>query len=141
MFHTNARKVREIESAEAFIREFMYETLNNPSEGSYGKSYDFDLYLPWMMDWVLNVPQPKEDMDFTPTHELEIMFMDASWSLCQQGLMRPGPRSTNGESPGGAYGKGFALTPKGRKWLERWAADNPGEAGDQEETQQKPEKG
>ncbi len=130
MLAMNGRKVKSIEEGEQFIREFMRETLGNPSESGYGKNYDFDLYLPWMMDWVLNVPQNKDDEDMTATHVLEVLFMDAGWSLCQKGILRPGPRSTGGESIGGALGKGYSLTPKGREWLNEIpppppAADHP----------------
>ena len=116
MLTAQGRKVKSIEEAEAYIRHFMEETLYRPTEGSYGKSYDFDLFLPYMMDWILSVPQEKED-EFTPTHDLERIYMEAGWRLCQKGFLRPGPRTTGGEGVGGDYGKGYSLTMEGRKWL------------------------
>jgi hypothetical protein len=113
------RKAKSTEDAKTFIRAFMDHTLNNTLETGYGKSYDFDLFLPWMMDWVLNVPA-KEDDGFTPTDELEVLYMDAAWELVQEGVLRPGPRGTNGEGTGGEYGKGYAMTPKGRQWLKEF---------------------
>lgn len=117
MLQANGRKVRTIEEAKDFIRVFMDETLNHRTDVAFGKSYDFDLFLPWMMDWVLNLPHSHDDLDLTPTHELEVLYMDAAWVLCQEGLLRPGPRTTGGEGTGGDYGKGYSLTPKGKDWL------------------------
>jgi|GEM_PF-5670681 len=116
VFKVNGRKVTDAEGAIRFIKEFMRVTLDESMEHGYGKSYDFDLYLPWMMDWVLNVPQENQE-GFTSTHDLELIYMEAAWEMTIRGLLRPGPRSTNGEAPGGSYGKGYALTQKGWKWL------------------------
>jgi hypothetical protein len=122
MIHGNGRKVVSVQDGKLFIRAFLDEILNHRTDVGFGKSYDFDLYLPWMMDWVLNVPGDKEDQEVTPTHDLEIIYMDAAWELCQEGLLRPGPRSTSGEGTGGAYGKGYSLTPKGRDWIAEFEA-------------------
>jgi len=95
----------------------MVETLSLGHE-VYGKTYDFDVFLPYMMDWVLNVPHSKdEDESFAPTHDLELLYMDAAWDLVRKGLLRPGPRATNSEGVGGDYGKGYSLTQEGRAWI------------------------
>jgi hypothetical protein len=116
IFKVNGRKVSDVQGAIGFIKEFLVHTLSGELETGYGKSYDFDLYLPYVMDWVLNVPQTEQE-GFSPTHELEILYMEAGWEMVLEGLLRPGPRSTNGEVPGGSYGKGYSLTNKGWKWL------------------------
>jgi hypothetical protein len=117
-FKINGRTVKTVDEAEAFIWEFMQVTLSNPEESGYGKSYDFDLYLPWLMDWVLNRPHDPNAI-MTPTDELELLYMEAGWSLVMKGLMRPGSRDSGGEIPGGAYGKGYAMTFKGRDFYKR----------------------
>jgi hypothetical protein len=121
---THGRKAKSVQDAQAFILEFMNETLNNPSESGYGKSYDFDLFLPWMMSWILNVPQ-KDDQDITPTDDLEVLYMDAAWDLVMKGILRPGTRGTGGEGTGGEYAKGYSMTPKGKEWLAEYARTNP----------------
>ena len=122
-FSVNGRRAKDFDEASAFIKDFLRHTLEETSESGYGKSYDFDLYLPWMMDWILNVPHEKEE-EFTPTHELETLYMEVGWELVMQGFLRPGPRGTNGEVPGGSYGKGFSLTGKGWKWVREDAAQS-----------------
>jgi hypothetical protein len=116
MLSSEGRKVKTMHDAENFIRKFMNETLFHRNTEVYGKHYDYDLYLPLMMDWVLNLPSDKNEV-YTPTEELEVLFMESGWDLVQKGLLRPGPRATNSESPGDAYGKAYCLTEKGRQWL------------------------
>ena len=116
MLNSAGRKAKTLDDAKSFIRIFVDQISHLTEEQAYSKTFDFDLYLPMMMDWVLNVPGEKDE-EYTPTHELEVLYMDAAWELCQQGLMRPGPKATNSENPGDAYGKGFCLTAKGREWM------------------------
>lgn len=117
MHNSEGRKARSIPEAKEFIRRFMNETLKSKDTSGYIKHYELDLYLPMMMDWVLNVPGEK-DQDYAPTDELEVLYMEAAWDLCMEGIFRPGPRSTTSEVPGDSYGKGYSLTGKGKGWLD-----------------------
>jgi hypothetical protein len=82
-----------------------------------------------MMDWILNVPAAKElESKFTPSETLEVLYMDASWELCQEGIFRPGPRATSQEIPANSLGKAYSLTPKGKQWIQE-ATDTPADMG------------
>jgi hypothetical protein len=117
MLNVEGRQVKNMEDSKAFIRKFMFERSHTKDQSGYVKHYDMDLYLPMMMDWILNVPAEKDE-DFTPSETLEVMYMDAAWELCTEGIFRPGPRATSHEAPSDSYGKGYSLTPKGKTWLE-----------------------
>jgi hypothetical protein len=122
MLSIEGRKAATIDEAKNFIKRFMYEIIHLKNESGYVKHYELDLYLPMMMDWVLNVPGDK-NQTFTPTDTLEVLYMDAAWELCREGIFRPGPRATNGESPHDSYGKGYSLTLKGREWIKEAPSD------------------
>jgi hypothetical protein len=131
MLNVEGRQAKTIDDAKAFIRKFIYEIIHTKDQSGYVKHYEMDLYLPMMMDWILNVPAAK-DMEFTTSEVLEVLYMDAAWGLCMDGIFRPGPRSTVGEVPGDSYGKGYSLTAKGKEWLEQERPKSSGDAAQQE---------
>lgn len=119
---TGGRTVRNIEEAENFIRTFILQVRDNPEHRGIGHLHDYDVFLPWMMECITNVPE--HDPDETSNTELDRLYMDAGWSLVQKGLMRPGPRRVSGESVGDGYGKGYTLTQKGQEWLKQGRPDD-----------------
>lgn len=118
MLNVEGRQAKDVEAAKAFMKKFILEIIHSKNESGYVKRYEMDLYLPMMMDWILNVPAAKEFEDtFNSSENLELLYMDAAWELCQDGIFRPGPRATTGEVPSDSLGKGYSLTAKGKEWL------------------------
>jgi hypothetical protein len=115
MIGTQGQKVANIEEACEFIRAFIRYEREHRTELASGKEHDFDVFLPWMMEIVVN--SEEEEGSRMPS-ELDVLYMDAAWHLVTLGVLRPGPRRVSGDASRDGYGKGFALTPKGREWVE-----------------------
>jgi len=121
------RVAKSLQEAEEYILDFIVENLAQHERRIVEKSFDFDLYLPWLMEIVEN--QRIEKVEGCPEIvELEGLYMDAAWSLCNKGYLRPGPRRTNSENPKDGYGKGYSLTLMGRTMLRErvWLAESAG---------------
>lgn len=116
---TRGLLVRTIDDAEAYLREFIWETLQDPKGSLQRHSHDYDLYLPWVHEEIRNAPPP-------PGYEMhgavlvDRMLMDAAWSLVQKNILRPGPRAVSSEVRPDDYGKGFSLTPPGTEWVQEF---------------------
>jgi len=118
------RLAKGLQEAEDYILCFIVENLAQKDRRIVEKSHDFDLYLPWLMEIIEN--QRVQDDSRTPEIvELEGLYMDAAWSLCNKGYLRPGPRKTNSDNPKDGYGKGYSLTLMGRTMLREriWAQE------------------
>lgn len=115
MFGTEGQKIDGIEGAEAFIRKFMRFEREHEEELAHNKKHDYDLFLPWLMEVVVNA---KEEEGSKAPAELDHIYMDAAWSLVLKGYFRPGPHKVSGDT-GDGYGKGFTLTRKGEEWLSK----------------------
>lgn len=110
------RLAQSLQDAEDYILDFIVENLAQKERRIVEKSFDFDLYLPWLMEIVEY--QRVEGKGHCPEIvELEGLYMDAAWSLCNKGYLRPGPRRTNSDNPRDGYGKGYSLTLMGRTML------------------------
>lgn len=121
------RVAKSLQEAEEYILDFIVENLAQHERRIVEKSFDFDLYLPWLMEIVEN--QRIEKVEGCPEIvDLEGLYMDAAWSLCNKGYLRPGPRRTNSENPKDGYGKGYSLTLMGRTMLRErvWLAESAG---------------
>ncbi|AIE83433.1 hypothetical protein [Fimbriimonas ginsengisoli] len=114
MIGTKGQKVRTVDEACEFIREFLVYERTHRGELAVGKEHDFDLFLPWMMEIVVN--SEEEDGSQLPT-VLDRIYMDAAWELVVRGFLRPGPRHVSGDSSSDGYGKGYSLTTKGTEWI------------------------
>lgn len=114
MFGTEGQRATTVEGAEDFIRTFMRYERDHRGEIAKNKEHDYDLYLPWMMEVVVNAP---EEEGSQPPAQLDYLYMDAAWSLVLKGVFRPGPRRVTGDAGHDGYGKGFTLTEKGKYWL------------------------
>jgi hypothetical protein len=55
----------------------------------------------------------------------EPVFLDAAWELCLQGILRPGVWHQPWQEIGYGAGRGYCITPFGRKWLASEARANP----------------
>jgi hypothetical protein len=119
MFGTDGQLVRSIDDAEKFIHTFLRFEREHRDELAKNKEHDYDLYLPWLMEVVVNATEVEESR---PPAEFDALYMDAAWSLVLKGCLRPGPRRVTGDAGTDGYGKGFALTAKGQQWLN---SDNP----------------
>lgn len=119
MFGTEGQKIDGIEGAEAFIHKFMRFEREHEAELAHNKKHDYDLFLPWLMEVVVNA---KEEEGSKPPSELDRIYMDAAWSLVQKGYFRPGTHKVSGDT-GDGYGKGFTLTQKGEEWLRQEDTD------------------
>lgn len=115
MIGTNGQKAKNVDEAVAFIGSFIRYEVDHAAEINRHKDHDFDLYLPWMMEVVVNSEEDPESQ--TPT-SLDSLYMDAAWALVLDGKLRPGPRTVSGENPGDGYGKGFTLTKAGHAWID-----------------------
>lgn len=113
---SRGRLARSLQEAEDYILDFIVENLAQRERRIVEKSYDFDLYLPWLME-IVEYQRPKSTDRGPEIVELEGLYMDAAWSLCNKGYLRPGPRRTNSENPKDGYGKGYSLTLMGRTML------------------------
>lgn len=114
MFGTKGQLVTSVEEAEEFIRAFLLYEREHRDELAKNKEHDYDLYLPWLMEVVVNAEEIKESR---PPSEFDRLYMDAGWSLVLKGYFRPGPRKVSGDVGHDGYGKGFTLTSKGEQWL------------------------
>ena len=109
----SGRLARTIEEAEAFIFHFIAENHLCPDARVHNRSFGYDLYLPWLFEVVENLSVADEG-DAPRVVDLDVLYMDAAWSLVQKGFLRPGPSRITGDNPKEGYGKGYALTPQGR---------------------------
>ncbi len=108
-------EAKTLDEAEAFIRDFVRELRNDASGRMRRHSGDYDLYLPWLWEEVVN-----SGSHTAPAHCSTIasrLFMEAAWSLVQKGYLRPGPIKISAGSGGNDLGKGYSVTFKGEDWL------------------------
>jgi hypothetical protein len=110
------RLARSLQEAEDYILDFIVENLAQKERRIVEKSFDFDLYLPWLME-IVEHQKLSGEQRCPEIVELEGLYMDAAWSLCNKGYLRPGPRKTNSDNPRDGYGKGYSLTLLGRTML------------------------
>ncbi|MGV3614390.1 MAG: hypothetical protein ACO1SV_03550 [Fimbriimonas sp.] len=113
---TKGHACKTMEAAEAYLREFIIETLKDPTGPMQRHSMEYDLYLPWLHEDVWSSPSP--DGGNGRLADLDRLYMDAAWSLVQQGYLRPGPRKISSHVRPTDYGKGYSLTYKGMRWIE-----------------------
>ena len=55
---TRGLLIRTLEESEAYLREFIWETLRDPNGSMQRHSHDYDLYLPWVHEEIRNAPPP-----------------------------------------------------------------------------------
>ena len=110
------RLAKSLQEAEDYILDFIVENLAQRERRIVEKSHDYDLYLPWLMEIVEN-QRVEHDENCPQIVDLESLYMDAAWSLCNRGYLRPGPRKTTSDNPRDSYGKGYSLTLMGRTML------------------------
>ncbi len=110
------RLAKSLQDAEDYILDFIVENLAQKERRIVEKSFDFDLYLPWLME-IVEYQRIESEGHCPEIVELEGLYMDAAWSLCNKGYLRPGPRRTNSDNPRDGYGKGYSLTLMGRTML------------------------
>jgi len=111
-----------LDQAEDFIREFILELRNDSSGRMRRHSGDYDLFLPWLWEEIVN-----SGSHLQPAHcstKASRLFMEAAWSLVQKGLIRPGPIKISSSAGGSDQGKGFSVTFRGEDWLNE-AAESP----------------
>ena len=115
----SGRLAKSLKEAEEYILDFIVENHAHRERRVVEKSHDFDLYLPWLMEIVENqrIGELQEISDCPQIADLESLYMDAAWSLCNKGFLRPGPRKTNSDNPKDSYGKGYSLTLAGNERL------------------------
>jgi hypothetical protein len=107
---------KTLDEAEAFIREFILELRNDSTGRMRRHSGDYDLYLPWLWEEIVNSGSHTEPAHCSTWSSR--LYMEAAWSLVQKGYLRPGPVKISAGAGGGDQGKGFSLTFKGEEWLE-----------------------
>lgn len=115
--------VNTVEEAEGFIKEFIQELRNDESGRMRRHSREYDLFLPWLWEEITN-----SGTHDNPAHtrlETNELYMEAAWSLVQQGYLRPGPPKITSEDSGGDYGKGYTLTFKGKEWIGDTKTEGP----------------
>lgn len=110
------RLAKSLQDAEDYILDFIVENLAQKERRITEKSFDFDLYLPWLME-IVEYQKIDHQSSCPEIVELESLYMDAAWSLCNKGILRPGPRRTNSDNPKDGYAKGYSLTLLGRSMI------------------------
>lgn len=114
----SGRLARSLQEAEDYIIDFIVENHVHHERRVVEKSHDYDLYLPWLMEIVeYQKISPDLQTECPTIASLESLYMDAAWSLCNKGYLRPGPRHTNSDNPRDGYGKGYSLTLAGMERL------------------------
>jgi hypothetical protein len=117
-YDCRGRMAKSLQDAEDYILDFIVENLAQRERRIVEKSHEFDLFLPWLMEIVENQRLNDSDEAACPqVADLEVLYMDAAWSLCNKGYLRPGPRKTTSDVPRDSYGKGYSLTLMGRTML------------------------
>ena len=111
------REAHTVAEAEEYVLRFVARNLKITDPHVRDRSHDYDLYLPWLMELVTNAAGARHE-DCLPIPDLERLYMDAAWSLCQKGLLRPGPGRVSQESRGEAFGKGYSVTLNGREVIQ-----------------------
>jgi len=112
---SRGRFVTSVEEAADYIWRFIAENQSATDTHIRARSQDYDLYLPWLLEILEN--QKLDRGGALPILEMQRLYMEASWDLVMQGHMRPGPRTITGDSSKDGYGKGYALTERGRQHL------------------------
>lgn len=115
-YDKRGRLAKSVDDAEGFIRHFICACKDHADERWVGRSFDYDLFLPRLLEIVENLPVD-EGVEPTTNQALERLYMEAAWELCRDGLLRPGPRQANFDNSRDAYGKGYSLTFRGEAWL------------------------
>lgn len=109
------RLASTVDEAEAYLWKFIAENLNVTDPKVRAHSYDFDLYLPWLLQiFDRHGEQPGERLTMSA---IQGLYMEAAWRMVEQGFLRPGTRSIGGDQPRDAYGHGYSLTAKGKAML------------------------
>jgi len=109
-----------LDQAEDFIRDFILELRKDESGRMRRHSGDYDLFLPWLWEEVVN-----SGSHVQPAHcstKASRLFMEAAWSLVQKGYLRPGPIKISASAGAGDQGKGYSVTFRGEDWLNEVAA-------------------
>ena len=109
----SARLARSLEQAETALKSFVAQEFNHGDRQTHQHSHDYDLYLPWFLE-VIAYLHVEAHADAPQLVEIDHLYMDAAWSLVEQGWLRPGPRSISSIDTADGLGKGFSLTPAGR---------------------------
>ena len=111
----SGRKACTIEEAQSYIWQFIAENNECTDRHIKAHSYDFDLYLPWLLE-IVEYSRDSDREGCLAVLEMQRLYMDAAWDLVNQGYLRPGPRVISGDTHDG-YGKGYSLTLKGSAFL------------------------
>lgn len=107
----SGRTVKSVPDAECYVWKFMAENLSAKDPHILEHSYDFDLYLPWLLEILEYQKGDREGA--LPIIEMQRLYMEAAWNMVLQGYLRPGPRTICGDPLRDGYGKGYSLTEKG----------------------------
>ena len=125
MFHDcSGRLANSVEEAQCYIFHFIAENLVNPDTRVRDRSHGYDLYLPWLLEVIENI-HVEDGPDVPNVIDLDELYMEASWALCNDGFLRPGPRRITGDNSKDGYGKGYALTRKGVERVQQEKVDPP----------------
>lgn len=112
---SKGQNCKTIEQAELYIKEFIRETITEEFGPMKRHSGEYDLYLPWLQEEVFTAPRACSEAPKFP--DLDVLFMDATWSLVAKGYLRPGPHRMSSIISPSDYGRGYSLTPAGRTWV------------------------
>lgn len=104
---------------------FIVDSMLNPRSSDGYSSYGYDIYLPNVIAaYLVEVERSTEHHSVLRggrrARELSAYFLDAAWSLCRQGILRPGVVMLGAQSD--ADGTGYSVTSLGRQWIEQGAA-------------------
>lgn len=109
------RSIQDLEGAEEFVREFVAWTRSEAGRRGSERQADFDLFVPWLLECVSN--ERAEGEGLLIMTEIDRIYMEAVWSLCMKGFLRPGPRKVTAPNIADGYGKGYSLTFAGDDWI------------------------
>ena len=105
-------------------QQFMIHALRSERANQLGQ-YGYELYVPAAVAQYFIASGETVQWGDERFRAATPAFMDAAWSLCRAGVLRPGVAQWREQATAdGAAGCGFSLTPSGRGWLSDKAHDD-----------------
>ena len=110
-----------VDDALAFILDFARNLRAN--EYVTYSTYGYELYMPIVIAAYIKEVERSSDqisnlMGSRRADDLSPFFYEAAWTLCRQGVLRPGIKGMRGQATAdGASGNGYSLTSQGRVWM------------------------
>lgn len=106
-----------VDDAIAIIVEYLTRNYGGVTEGVASYGYDFSLtqFLARFAIERMGIPNTGYVAEDPKVKEVSTIFLDALWTLCRRGVLRPSVSKRGGQ--GLPNGEGYSITAAGRDWL------------------------